>query len=102
MAALTTAEVAIYAPERAAVEEEGSWRTSSPSHLSREPRGVSLELAAEGIAVYTVDPGLTATSPGMEDFGARPVEDGAASVLAPLHTRVEHGSFMRDGKPLAW
>lgn len=65
-------------------------------------RKLSTELADEGIAVYTVDPGLTATSPGMEDFGARPVEDGATSVLAPLYTAVKSGSFTRDGKVLPW
>jgi NAD(P)-dependent dehydrogenase (short-subunit alcohol dehydrogenase family) len=65
-------------------------------------RKLSTELAGENIAIYTVDPGLSATSPGMEEFGARPVEDGATSVLAPLHTAVEPGSFTRDGKVLPW
>lgn len=65
-------------------------------------RKLSTELAGEGLAVYTVDPGLTATSPGMEEFGARPVQDGATSVLAPLHATVDSGSFTRDGKVLPW
>lgn len=65
-------------------------------------RKLSIEMAGEGIAVYTVDPGLTATSPGMENFGARPIEDGAASVLAPLHAEVDSGSSTRDGKVLPW
>ncbi|MET4638387.1 SDR family NAD(P)-dependent oxidoreductase [Mycetocola sp. 2940] len=65
-------------------------------------RKLSTELAGEGIAVYTVDPGLTATSPGMEEFGARPIEDGATSVLAPLHAAVDPGSLTRDGRVLPW
>lgn len=60
------------------------------------------ELAGDRISVYTVDPGLTATSPGMAEFGARPVRDGALSVLAPLSGSLESGSFTRDGAPLPW
>lgn len=65
-------------------------------------RKLSVVLADSAVRVFTVDPGLTATSPGMEDFGARPVSEGAASVLAPLRGQVEAGSFTRDGKLMPW
>ena len=35
-------------------------------------------------AVVAAEPGLTATAPGMEDMGARPVADGAASIVAAV------------------
>ena len=55
-------------------------------------------------SVFVVDPGLTATAPGMAEFGARPPADGAASILGPvLHPgTVYPGSFTRDGEPLSW
>lgn len=67
-------------------------------------RKASVELASEGIDVFVVDPGLTATAPGMAEFGARPPADGAASILWPvLHPgTVRPGSFTRDGEPLSW
>ena len=51
-----------------------------------------------------VDPGLTATAPGMEAMGARPVSDGASSVVwaATLPPDGPTGGFFRDGAPLAW
>ncbi|MFH8251819.1 SDR family oxidoreductase [Microbacterium sp. B2969] len=63
---------------------------------------LAAEVGGEGVRVFVTDPGLTATSPGMEDFGARPVADGARSVLAPLDGAVEPGSLTRDGLPLPW
>ncbi len=63
---------------------------------------LSAELASDGVRVWVTDPGLTATSPGMEDYGARPVADGAASVLAPLDRGLPSGTFTRDGMPLPW
>jgi NAD(P)-dependent dehydrogenase (short-subunit alcohol dehydrogenase family) len=65
---------------------------------------LAVELAAEGIAVVAVDPGLTATAPGMEAMGARPVPDGARSVvIAALEVdTVATGTFTRDGDPLPW
>jgi NAD(P)-dependent dehydrogenase (short-subunit alcohol dehydrogenase family) len=67
-------------------------------------RKLSVERASEGIDVFVVDPGLTATAPGMAEFGARPAADGAASILWPaLHSgEVPSGSFTRDGAPLSW
>ena len=61
---------------------------------------LAVELRDAGIVVNAVDPGLTATAPGMEAMGARPVPDGAASVLAAL--RAPAATFTRDGEPLPW
>lgn len=65
-------------------------------------RKLDAELTGGPVRVYAVDPGLTATAPGMADFGARPVEEGAASVLAPLRGDLPAGSLTRDGAPLPW
>ncbi len=64
------------------------------------------KLAADlpGILVNAVDPGLTATAPGMEAMGARPVEEGAASIVwaAVLGDDGPTGGFFGDGQPLPW
>jgi NAD(P)-dependent dehydrogenase (short-subunit alcohol dehydrogenase family) len=64
------------------------------------------KLAADlpGILVNAVDPGLTATAPGMEAMGARPVAEGAASIVwaAVLGDDGPTGGFFRDGQPLPW
>lgn len=54
--------------------------------------------------VNAVDPGLTATAPGMEEMGARPVAEGAASVVwaATLPADGPTGGFFRDGRPHPW
>lgn len=54
--------------------------------------------------VNAVDPGLTATAPGMEAMGARPVADGAASIVwaAMLGHDGPTGGFFRDGQLLPW
>jgi NAD(P)-dependent dehydrogenase (short-subunit alcohol dehydrogenase family) len=54
--------------------------------------------------VNAVDPGRTATDPGMESEGARPVVDGAASVVwaATLEPDGPTGGFFRDGQPVPW
>lgn len=61
---------------------------------------LAVELRGEDIVVNAVDPGLTATAPGMADMGARPVPEGAASVLAALHAPA--GTLTRDGGTLPW
>jgi NAD(P)-dependent dehydrogenase (short-subunit alcohol dehydrogenase family) len=65
---------------------------------------LAVELQPEGIIVNAVDPGLTATAPGMEAMGARPIPDGAASVVwaATLGPDAPTGGFYRDGASLAW
>lgn len=62
------------------------------------------ELKEQHILVNAVDPGLTATAPGMEEMGARPVPEGAASVVwaATLDQNGPTGGFYRDGQPLPW
>jgi NAD(P)-dependent dehydrogenase (short-subunit alcohol dehydrogenase family) len=65
---------------------------------------LAIELLDERILVNAVCPGLTATAPGMEEIGARPVEQGAASVVwaATLEDGGPTGGLFRDGKPLGW
>lgn len=67
-------------------------------------RKASVDLAPDGIDVFVVDPGLTATAPGMAEMGARQPAAGAASVLWPVThpDEVAPGSFTRDGQPLGW
>jgi NAD(P)-dependent dehydrogenase (short-subunit alcohol dehydrogenase family) len=62
------------------------------------------ELRGANILVNAVCPGFTATFPGGESMGARPVTDGAASVVwaAVLEDGGPSGGFFRDGKPLPW
>lgn len=65
---------------------------------------LATELAGTNILVNAVCPGLTATAPGMEAMGARPVEAGAASIVwaATLAADGPSGGFFRDGQPLRW
>jgi NAD(P)-dependent dehydrogenase (short-subunit alcohol dehydrogenase family) len=65
---------------------------------------LAAELADTPILVNAVCPGLTATAPGMEAMGARPVADGARSVVwaALLGDDGPRGGFFRDGRPLPW
>lgn len=62
------------------------------------------ELRESGILVNAACPGLTATYPGAEAMGARPIPEGAASVIwaATLPDDGPTGGFFRDGKPLPW
>ena len=62
------------------------------------------ELAGTPVLVNAVCPGLTATWPGAEEMGARPIADGAASVTwaAMLPDDGPTGGFFRDGRPLPW
>ena len=64
----------------------------------------AVELAGSSVLVNAVCPGLTATAPGMEAMGARPVAAGAASVAwaALLPDDGPSGGFFRDGQPLPW
>jgi NAD(P)-dependent dehydrogenase (short-subunit alcohol dehydrogenase family) len=65
---------------------------------------LAVELEGTGILVNCLDPGLTATAPGMEEMGARPVSEGTASVVwaATLPDDGPTGGFFRDGEPLPW
>lgn len=65
---------------------------------------LAAELAETPVLVTAVCPGLTATWPGAEQMGARPVAEGAASVVwaATLPDDGPRGGFFRDGEPLGW
>lgn len=65
---------------------------------------LAVELAPHGILVNAADPGLTATAPGMDAMGARPIPDGAASIVwaALLPADGPTGTLTRDGRPLPW
>ncbi len=65
---------------------------------------LAAELEGTGVLVNSACPGLTATAPGMEAMGARPIPEGAASVVwaATLPDGGPTGGFFRDGKPLPW
>jgi len=58
-------------------------------------------LADTGILVNAISPGFVATQAGSEDMGARPVPDGAASIVwgATLGDGGPTGGFFRDGEP---
>jgi NAD(P)-dependent dehydrogenase (short-subunit alcohol dehydrogenase family) len=62
------------------------------------------EEKANRALVNAVCPGFTATFEGGEQMGARPVKDGAASVIwaALLPDNGPTGGFFRDAKPLPW
>ena len=65
---------------------------------------LAAELRDTPVLVNAVCPGLTATFDGAEQMGARPVADGAASVVwaATLPDDGPRGGFFRDGAPLPW
>lgn len=65
---------------------------------------LAAELEGTGVLVNAVCPGLTATAPGMEAMGARPVTEGAASIVwaAVLPDDGPNGGFFRDGQPMPW
>ncbi|WP_433364532.1 SDR family NAD(P)-dependent oxidoreductase [Actinoplanes sp. CA-142083] len=62
------------------------------------------ELAGTAILVNAVCPGLTATWPGAESMGARPVAASAPGVVwaATLPADGPTGGFFRDTQPLPW
>jgi NAD(P)-dependent dehydrogenase (short-subunit alcohol dehydrogenase family) len=65
---------------------------------------LAAELADSPILVNAVCPGLTATWPGADQMGARPIGEGAASIIwaATLPDDGPTGGLFRDGHPLAW
>ena len=65
---------------------------------------LAAELTDTPVLVNAVCPGLTATWPGAEEMGARPIGEGAASVAwaATLPDDGPRGGLFRDGAPLAW
>jgi len=65
---------------------------------------LAAELRGSNILVNVVCPGWTATCPGAVEQGARPVAEGAGSVVwaAMLPDDGPTGGFFRDGQPLRW
>ncbi|MDG4831725.1 SDR family NAD(P)-dependent oxidoreductase [Solwaraspora sp. WMMD1047] len=65
---------------------------------------LAAELAGTPVLVNSVCPGLTATWPGAETMGARPIPDGARGIVwaATLPDDGPTGGFFRDTKPLPW
>ncbi len=65
---------------------------------------LAVEETASAMRINAVCPGFTATFEGGAAMGARPVEDGAASVLwaADIPNDGPTGGFFRDGLLLPW
>lgn len=65
---------------------------------------LATELADTDVLVNAVCPGLTATWPGAEDMGARPVADSAPGIVwaATLPDNGPTGGLFRDRQPLPW
>lgn len=65
---------------------------------------VATQLKESKIKINSVDPGFTATYPGTEQWGARPVTEGAKGIVwaATLPQDGPTGEFFRDGQTLSW
>jgi len=65
---------------------------------------VARQLKDSKIKINSVDPGFTATYLGTEQWGARPVSEGAKSVIWAVTIADDgpSGEFFRDGKTLSW
>jgi NAD(P)-dependent dehydrogenase (short-subunit alcohol dehydrogenase family) len=65
---------------------------------------LAAELASAPVIINAVDPDLTATWPGAETMGARPVTDSVPGVIwaATLPDDGPRGGFFRDGQPQPW
>ena len=88
-----------------------------PFHQSRVPvygitklalNGLTVKMAREfagtTIKINSVCPGFVATYPGTEAWGARPVTEGARSIVWAVLIPDDgpSGGFFRDGKPVPW
>lgn len=65
---------------------------------------IAAELADTPVMVNAVDPNLTATWPGAEGMGARPISGSAPGIVwaATLPDDGPRGGFFRDGQPHPW
>lgn len=65
---------------------------------------LAAQLADINILINAVCPGLTATWPGADALGARPVQASAPGIVwaATLPDHGPTGGFFRDGQPLPW
>ncbi|AWX43648.1 3-oxoacyl-[acyl-carrier-protein] reductase [Flagellimonas maritima] len=70
--------------------------------------GLTVKLASQfkdgSIKINSVDPGFTATYPGTEKWGARPVEESAKGIIwaATLPEDGPSGGFFKDGESIDW
>lgn len=70
--------------------------------------GLTVKLATQfkdsKIKINSVDPGFTATYPGTENYGARPVTEGAKGIVwaSNLPENGPSGGFFKDGEPINW
>lgn len=65
---------------------------------------LAAQLADSKVLVNATCPGLTATFEGAEQMGARPVDQGAESVVwaVRIPDHGPRGGFFRDGRPVPW
>jgi NAD(P)-dependent dehydrogenase (short-subunit alcohol dehydrogenase family) len=65
---------------------------------------VAAELDGTPVIINAIDPGLTATWPGAEAMGARPVADSVPGIVwaATLPDNGPRGGFFRDEQPHPW
>jgi NAD(P)-dependent dehydrogenase (short-subunit alcohol dehydrogenase family) len=65
---------------------------------------MATQLKESKIKINSVDPGFTATYPGTERWGARPVSEGAKGIVwaATLPQDGPTGEFFRDGQTISW
>lgn len=65
---------------------------------------LAAELTDTAILINATCPGLTATFDGAEQMGARPVLEGAESVMWAVRLPDDgpRGGFFRDGQPVPW
>jgi NAD(P)-dependent dehydrogenase (short-subunit alcohol dehydrogenase family) len=65
---------------------------------------LAAELAGTPVVVNAVDPGLTATWPGAQSMGARPIGESVPGVVwaATLPDDGPRGGLFRDGRPHPW
>lgn len=65
---------------------------------------MATQLKESKIKINSVDPGFTATYPGTEQWGARPVFEGAKGIVwaATLPDDGPSGEFFRDAHTLSW
>jgi NAD(P)-dependent dehydrogenase (short-subunit alcohol dehydrogenase family) len=65
---------------------------------------LAAELAGTNVLINSVCPGLTATWPGAESMGARPIADSVPGIVwaAKLPDDGPSGGFFRDTKPRPW
>ena len=65
---------------------------------------LAAELDGTPVIVNAVDPDLTATWPGAEAMGARPVAESVPGIVwaATLPDGGPRGGFFRDGRPHPW